>query len=305
VLLKSGIEQHHEANVTDEQGKEEVKRMAQQLAGTAIDIAHDSRSSNARRISHIWYITIIMIACLILYYLDVILDFVGLPNPDWGVFLITHDLPLLLFSIPLLYAAYVFRLRGIAVVTGVTLVLIFIPHAMFSASYLEPLLRAATFLFFIAVVGVLIAYLQDRKTQITEAYIIVKQHEEKLMIAETAIRTCISAIATADLSGRLTYVNPTFLRIWGYDNPDEVLGRSIASFYKEERETQRVIQALQTEGGTKAAELVGKKKDGTEFIVGLKTSLIVDAEGQPIGITVSLADITARIKAEEKKRKLT
>lgn len=278
--------------------------MAQELAGIAIDRAHKSKSSNARRNSHIWYITIMMIACSILYFLDVILDFVGLPSPGWSVFFITHDLYLLLFSIPLLYAAYVFGIRGI-VITGAIFVLIFITRAIFSSAYLEPLFRAATFLFFVAVVGVLIAYLQDRKNQVTEAYIIVRQNEKKLMIAETAIRTCISAIATADLSGRLTYVNPTFLRIWGYDNPEEVLGRSIAGLFKEEEEAQRVIQTLQTEGGTKAAELVGKKKNGTEFIVGLKTSLIVDAEGQPIGMTVSLADITARMKAEEEGRKLT
>jgi len=277
--------------------------MAQELAGIAIDRAHKSKSSNARRNSHIWYITIMMIACSILYFLDIILDFMGLPSPGWSVFFVTHDVYLLLFSIPLLYAAYVFGIRGI-VITGAIFVLIFIPRAIFSAPHLEPLLRAATFLFFVVVVCVLIAYLQDRKTQITKAYTIVKQNEEKLMIAETAIRTCISAIATADLSGRLTYVNPTFLRIWGFYYPEEVLGRNIASLFKEEKEAQKVILTLQIERGTKAAELVGKKKDGTEFIAGLKTSLIVDAGGQPIGMTVSMADITARMKAEEEARKL-
>ena len=237
------------------------------------------------------------------YNLDVILDIAGLPSPAWSVFFSSHDLYLLLFSIPLLYAAYVFRIRGI-VITGIIAVLILIPGAMFSAPYLAPLLRAVTFLFFTAVVGVLIAYMQDKKTQIIEAYTIVKKNEEKLMIAETAIRTCISAIATADLNGRLTYVNPTFLKIWGYNNPEEVLGRSIASLCKEEMQIQGVVQTLRVEGGTKAVELVGNKKDGTEFMVGLKASLIVNTEGQPIGMTVSLADITARMKDEEEKKKL-
>jgi len=39
-------------------------------------------------------------------------------------------------------------------------------------------------------------------------------------------------------------------------------------------------------------------------MVGLKASLIVNTEGQPIGMTVSLADITARMKDEEEKKKL-
>ena len=256
--------------------------MAKELTGTTIDKAHDNKSSNARKIPHVWYITIIMIICSIFYYLDVILDIAGLPSPAWSVFFSSHDLYLLLFSIPLLYAAYVFRIRGI-VITGIIAVLILIPGAMFSAPYLAPLLRAVTFLFFTAV---------------------VKKNEEKLMIAETAIRTCISAIATADLNGRLTYVNPTFLKIWGYNNPEEVLGRSIASLCKEEMQIQGVVQTLRVEGGTKAVELVGNKKDGTEFMVGLKASLIVNTEGQPIGMTVSLADITARMKDEEEKKKL-
>ena len=131
-----------------------------------------------------------------------------------------------------------------------------------------------------------------------------KEAERQLLIAETAIRTSVSAIASADLNGKLTYVNPAFLRIWGYDHPDEILGRSLASLCKEEQKVQRLIQALLTGTGTEAAEVVAKKKDGTEFIIGLRASLIVDAEEQPVGITSSLADITERKRVEEAQREL-
>lgn len=403
--------------------------MAEELTGTAVRGIHLKKSLGTWRNPHIWYIAILMIVCSILYYLDVILDLVELPNPGWSVFLMAHNLHLLLFSIPLLYAAYVFRIRGI-VVTGVVLALIFIPRAIFAAPYLEPLFRAAVFLPFAVILGVLIAYVQNRRDQATEAYAVARQSEERfrtlfdamsegvlltntaghilkanpaaerilrlkhseieeltydspklglihsngspllpeematlsameenrpvvgdvtglkrpdgtiawfivnaiplfngnnepsgivttfiditdrkeaekqLLIAETAIKTCVSAIATADLNGRLTYANPTFLRIWGYDNLEEVLGRSVTSFCKEEEKARGVIQALVAGRGTQAVELGGRKKDGTEFIVGLRASLIVDAEGQPIGMTASLADITERKKAEEEKKKL-
>ena len=65
---------------------------------------------------------------------------------------------------------------------------------------------------------------------------------------------------------------------------------------KEEKEVGEMIKTLQKGEGIQAAELVGRKKDGTEFIVGLKASLIVDTENQPIGMTASMADITARKK---------
>ena len=130
-----------------------------------------------------------------------------------------------------------------------------------------------------------------------------KQAEEQLLMAETAIRTSVSAIASIDLNGKLTYVNPAFLRIWGYDSPDEVLGRSLASLCEEEK-VQELVQALLTGTGTLGAEVTAKKKNGTEFIVGLRASLIVDAQGQPVGMTSSLADITERKRMEQEKREL-
>jgi len=131
-----------------------------------------------------------------------------------------------------------------------------------------------------------------------------KKAERELRTAETAIRTCISAIATADLDGRLTYVNLAFLKVWGYDSPNDVLGRSVASLCREDKKAERLIQALSAGSGTEAAELIAEKKDGTEFIVGLKASLIADAKGQPVGITASLADITERRQVEETRRQL-
>jgi PAS domain S-box-containing protein len=86
-----------------------------------------------------------------------------------------------------------------------------------------------------------------------------KEAERQLLIAETAIRTSVSAIASADLNGKLTYVNPAFLRIWGYDHPDEILGRSLASLCREEGKVQGLIQALLTGTSTGGAEVVAKK----------------------------------------------
>lgn len=275
--------------------------MATEFVRAITDNSRDSISLNVLRNPKLWYVTSMMIVCSTLYYLDVILDFVGMANPSWSVFLITHDLHLFLFSIPLLYAAYVFRVRGI-IVTGTILMLIFIPRAIISAPYLEPLFRAVLFTFFIATLSILIAYVQDRRLQIVEAYTIVKQHEEKLMIAETAIKTCVSAIATANLNGDLTFVNPAFLKIWGYKNSEEALGKNLALFCKEEGEVQGLIQTLLIKRDTEAVELVGKKKDGIEFLIGLRASLIMDAEGQPIGITASMADITEREKRKSERR---
>jgi PAS domain S-box-containing protein len=128
--------------------------------------------------------------------------------------------------------------------------------------------------------------------------------EEQLLMAETAIRASHSAIALADPNGNLTYANPAFLKIWGYDDTENVLGTSFASLCHETEKAEAVFRALHDGSDTEAAELTATKKDGTEFIVGLRASLIRTADGRPTGVTISLADITQRKQLEEKQREL-
>ena len=56
--------------------------------------------------------------------------------------------------------------------------------------------------------------------------------EEELRIKESAIASSISAIVITDLKGNLTYANPFFVKLWGYMNEKEVLGKSCLSFWK-------------------------------------------------------------------------
>ncbi len=126
-----------------------------------------------------------------------------------------------------------------------------------------------------------------------------KETERQLLAAETAVRTCNSAIVTADFDGRLTYVNPSVLRVWGYDNSEEVLGKSFTSLYKEEAEARELIEALFTRKHDEKLDFVGKRKDGAEFIAELSAAAILDAEAQFAGFTASVTDITDRMRAQE------
>ena len=57
-----------------------------------------------------------------------------------------------------------------------------------------------------------------------------KKTEEQLLVANFAMQSSISAICLADLEGRITYVNDSFLSLWGYDEAEEVIGRHISEF---------------------------------------------------------------------------
>ena len=54
-----------------------------------------------------------------------------------------------------------------------------------------------------------------------------KRAEEALQIKESAIASSISGIAICDLSGVLTYINPAVMKLWGYDQENELLGKNV------------------------------------------------------------------------------
>jgi PAS domain S-box-containing protein len=125
-----------------------------------------------------------------------------------------------------------------------------------------------------------------------------KSTERQLRIKESAILSSINAIAMADLEGNLTYVNPSFLRLWGYDEEEEVLGRSILEFWKNTEEALKVREELHEKGGW-IGELRAKRKDGSGFYAQLSASVVTDEIGNHICTMGSFVDITARKKAEE------
>ena len=132
-------------------------------------------------------------------------------------------------------------------------------------------------------------------TDITER----KQAEEELRIKELAIATSINAIAFADLDGRLTYVNRSFLGMWGYDHESEVLGRSALEFWQEPEDAAEVMRTLAEQQG-RIVELTAKRKDGRIFQVQVAGSLVTDKNGQPLRLMGSFIDITNRKQAEAK-----
>jgi PAS domain S-box-containing protein len=125
-----------------------------------------------------------------------------------------------------------------------------------------------------------------------------KRVEDTLQLKDFAIESSINAIAIADLSGNLTDINPAFLSIWGYEHRQEVLGRSVLSFWKVPDEAQQVVDGIQAQG-TWSGEMTGQRKDGTPITVQLSANLIRDVAGTPVAMMGSFIDITERKRVEE------
>jgi PAS domain S-box-containing protein len=125
-----------------------------------------------------------------------------------------------------------------------------------------------------------------------------KKTEKELRIMESAIKSSINAIALADLEGNLTYVNPAFIQMWGYENESEVLGSSVLTFWQEEAQGVEVVETLSSQGSW-IGELIAKKKDGSSFDVQISANLVVGEEGTPICIEAAFIDVSHRKQAEE------
>jgi PAS domain S-box-containing protein len=115
--------------------------------------------------------------------------------------------------------------------------------------------------------------------------------EAALHIKDSAITSSINAIAFADLAGNLTYVNKSFLNMWGYSKEKYIIGKPMAQFWKTNNKNNEVMDAL-SDTREWIGELTGIRKDHTTFQVQLSANIIKDESSKPICIIGFFVDIT-------------
>jgi|GEM_PF-979545 len=99
--------------------------------------------------------------------------------------------------------------------------------------------------------------------------------EEDLRLRASAIELSFNAVLMANLKGIVTYVNPAFLRLWGYEREGDILAHPWTALAKL---GSTVLGSLCAQGYWEGT-FVGMRKDGTEFEARLSASLIVGKGG--------------------------
>jgi PAS domain S-box-containing protein len=125
---------------------------------------------------------------------------------------------------------------------------------------------------------------------------------QELLIKNQAVNTSINGIMLADLEGRVIWVNPSYLRMWGFQSPEEVVGAAFGNFWVG-ADGEHILKALPQTGGWHG-QLQARRRDGEEFSVELSVSLIRNEVERPVGIMTSVVDITEHLKAEEMEKNL-
>ena len=129
---------------------------------------------------------------------------------------------------------------------------------------------------------------------------------EKAKIYMSAIvKSSNDAIIAKDLNGIVTSWNPAAQNIFGY-NADEMLGQPVLRLVPPERvsEEQYILNQIKQDQPVRHYETVRVKKDGTLIDVSLTVSPIRNADGNIIGASKIVHDITERRQAEEDVQKL-
>jgi PAS domain S-box-containing protein len=125
-----------------------------------------------------------------------------------------------------------------------------------------------------------------------------KRMEEDLRIKEDAIENSLSAVAMYDVEGKITYANQAFMKLWGWDKKEELLGKSYWMFFKSDEVVKDIAGAM-IKRQSWEGELVARRRDGKDVLVHVFSAIVNDNLGNPVQTISSFTDITERKIAEK------
>jgi len=116
--------------------------------------------------------------------------------------------------------------------------------------------------------------LEQRVKELEKEIKDLRSKERRLKIMDDAVASSINAVGITDLQGKLIYVNNSCIKMWGYDNESEILGRPLPEFWEGDG-IFNTIKELQ-EKGSSSGEDIGKRKDGSLFTVQFSANSFID-----------------------------
>jgi len=123
---------------------------------------------------------------------------------------------------------------------------------------------------------------------------------QKALVAETNFRramenSMVTGMRALDLHGRISYVNPAFCQMTGW-NEDELVGATAPFPYWPDQDREQLTRRLEEEiSGQHSAggfQVRVKRKNGSLFDARMYVSPLIDATGKHTGWMTSMTDIT-------------
>ncbi|MDH3268804.1 MAG: PAS domain S-box protein, partial [Ignavibacteria bacterium] len=126
--------------------------------------------------------------------------------------------------------------------------------------------------------------------------------EEQISMLAHAVKSISESVCITDMNDKIIFVNSSFCNSFNYAY-EEILGQSI-SILRSDKNPENVLSQIlpSTLRGGWNGELRSRRKDGTEFLTFISTSVIRNDGGNPIALITVASDITDRKKSENELR---
>ena len=131
-----------------------------------------------------------------------------------------------------------------------------------------------------------------------------KQAEIELSKSEAKFRNLfensMAGISETKPDGTLTNVNLAYARMYGYNNPEQMLAEvsNVEQLYVTRDERERVLELIRRKGRLEPTEIEVLRHGGEKFWVLVSVQPIIDSNGQLTGYQATHIDVTKRKLAE-------
>ena len=126
----------------------------------------------------------------------------------------------------------------------------------------------------------------------------LEESEEKF---KGVFNAMIDVFTRTDMDGTCLVVSPSIYNLLGYKQ-EEVLGKNLASFYKDPSQRKELLKKLLDHGTIENFEFSAVRKDGATITVSANSKLVYDRDGKPMWVEGNIRNINEIKKMENESR---
>jgi len=109
---------------------------------------------------------------------------------------------------------------------------------------------------------------------VTENFELTKTLRERESNLSLIFNNMSDVYYRADNEGKIVATNPAALKLYGYDYPEEFIGKSVLDFYYDKKDNKTFMKELKKNGSVKNYPLKHKRKDGEPLFVEINSTLL-------------------------------
>ena len=178
-----------------------------------------TRSCRARALavlrSHDFYFFYILIAllaiCTLFYYFGELVDFAGWEALRLNFFYSVHDVHRLFFLAPIIYAGYIYRVKGAVFVT-IAAFIVFLPRALFVSHFPDPVLRAGLFTIVAGMMGSLTGMVRNESERRSHLEAVIRSDRDRMF---RMLENMEEGVLIIGPDYRIRYMNQSIVREFG------------------------------------------------------------------------------------------